>query len=443
MKKNTINFLSITLLMIAIAVSITACSTDDNFITDDDNDSIPPEESSYYHLIIGVGDDGNDGTFTQASKDISAANNSITFAKYGFEVPSTRTARIIGSESGKYLYSLDYGGGTITKYLAKGGQTYSKYPSANESTITVTSAIGTTNPRWGKVSEDMALLHNITTERIYSDEAGLNYDYTEAIASLVGVKLGGDSELSIGSVQNLEIPRSNEDIEKGLNIWRIDAPVVYNGKVYYGVAKRGYDSNTGENIATKDYATTTLVADYPSLTNLRTIASTQYKGENYGYRTPVSHLDEKGDIYQLVGNGMKATMLKISNEAYDNSYAFDLSAALGQEVGALGWFYIGNGIGYVMYYDLEKGQDEVISAWGVARVDVHAQTAFKMNIPYKLWLRQYQSGVIRNGKFYMALSPVGEDGAVFVFDPSSESPNGYTIGATLDNQAGQFFIGIY
>ena len=136
-------------------------------------------------------------------------------------------------------------------------------------------------------------------------------------------------------------------------------------------------------------------------------------------------------------------MLFRSNEAYDNSYAFDLSAALGQEVGALGWFYIGNGIGYVMYYDLEKGQDEVISAWGVARVDVHAQTAFKMNIPYKLWLRQYQSGVIRNGKFYMALSPVGEDGAVFVFDPSSESPNGYTIGATLDNQAGQFFIGIY
>ena len=442
MKKSIIDFLSIAVLMTAIAVSITACSTDDNLAIDDDNGN-NSEENSYFHLIIGVGDDGNDGTFTQAANDISAANNSITFAKYGFEVPSTRTARIIGSETGKYLYSLDYGGGTITKYLAEGGQKYSKYPSANQSTITVTSAIGTTNPRWGKVSEEMALLHNITTERVYSDDAGLNYDYTEAVASLVGVKLGGDSELSIESVQNLEIPRSEEDIEKGLNIWRIDAPVVHNGKVYYGVAKRGYDSQTGENISTKDYATTTLVADYPSLTNLRTITSTQYKGENYGYRTPVNHLDEKGDIYQLVGNGVHAKMLKISNDDYDNSYAFDLSAALGQEVGALGWFYTGNGIGYVMYYDLQEGQDEVKSAWGVARLNVHTQTAFKMNIPYKLWLRQYQSGVVRDGKFHMALSPVGEDGAVFVFDPASESPDGYTIGATLDNQAGQFFIGIF
>ena len=442
MKKSIIDFLSIAVLMTAIAVSITACSTDDNLAIDDDNGN-NSEESSYFHLIIGVGDDGNDGTFTQAANDISAANNSITFAKYGFEVPSTRTARIIGSETGKYLYSLDYGGGTITKYLAEGGQKYSKYPSANQSTITVTSAIGTTNPRWGKVSEEMALLHNITTERVYSDDAGLNYDYTEAVASLVGVKLGGDSKLSIESVQNLEIPRSEEDIEKGLNIWRIDAPVVHNGKVYYGVAKRGYDSQTGENISTKDYATTTLVADYPSLTNLRTITSTQYKGENYGYRTPVNHLDEKGDIYQLVGNGVHAKMLKISNDDYDNSYAFDLSAALGQEVGALGWFYTGNGIGYVMYYDLQEGQDEVKSAWGVARINVHTQTAFKMNIPYKLWLRQYQSGVVRDGKFHMALSPVGEDGAVFVFDPASESPDGYTIGATLDNQAGQFFIGIF
>lgn len=442
MKKSIIDFLSIAVLMTAIAVSITACSTDDNLAIDDDNGN-NSEESSYFHLIIGVGDDGNDGTFTQAANDISAANNSITFAKYGFEVPSTRTARIIGSETGKYLYSLDYGGGTITKYLAEGGQKYSKYPSANQSTITVTSAIGTTNPRWGKVSEEMALPHNITTERVYSDDAGLNYDYTEAVASLVGVKLGGDSELSIESVQNLEIPRSEEDIEKGLNIWRIDAPVVHNGKVYYGVAKRGYDSQTGENISTKDYATTTLVADYPSLTNLRTITSTQYKGENYGYRTPVNHLDEKGDIYQLVGNGVHAKMLKISNDDYDNSYAFDLSAALGQEVGALGWFYTGNGIGYVMYYDLQEGQDEVKSAWGVARINVHTQTAFKMNIPYKLWLRQYQSGVVRDGKFHMALSPVGEDGAVFVFDPASESPDGYTIGATLDNQAGQFFIGIF
>ena len=73
------------------------------------------------------------------------------------------------------------------KYLAR-WTNYSKYPSANESTITVTSAIGTTNPRWGKV-QDMALLHNITTEQ-FTLMKGLNYDYTEAL-HIGGVKLGG------------------------------------------------------------------------------------------------------------------------------------------------------------------------------------------------------------------------------------------------------------
>ena len=431
MNKNRL-FKSVFFSLIAGSViTFSGCSDDD-----DDNNFGGNQNRNYFNVVLGVGDDGNDGVYVQSIEDVSSG--SISFKGFGYEIPADRTARVTSSEDGKYVYSLDYGGGTITKFATNGGQDYSLL-----SKIDVKQAIGT-HPRWGKVNDEMALLHNITTERKYKDEAGTEYDYTAANAQLVGIKLGkDDATMEMGSIQNLEIPRSDEDKERNLNIWRIDAPVVANGKVYYGVAKRSYDPATNTNVSVSDYSTTTLVADYPSLNNLKTIESGVCTGENYGYRTPAMHVDEKGDIYQMVGNGQKANILKIKNGAYDDSYKLDLSAKLGTEVGALGWFYIGNGIGYALFYDLAQGQSEEASAWGIARIDIHNNTAVKMNIPYKLWLRQYQSGVLKNGKFYMALAPVGENGAVYMFDPTSESADAFTKGATLDNLAGQFFIGIY
>ena len=417
-------------LMTAGVVAFSGCSSDDDYMFKGN------ENRDFFNIILGVGDDGNDGVYAQTIDD--ASKGTVSFNGYGFEVPATRTARVTASEDGKYVYSLDYGGGTIAKYEALGGQNYRQV-----NILDIKLAIGT-NPRFGKVNDDVALLHNVTTVRKYKDEAGTEYDHTAATASLVAVNLGKDgANLTLGAIQNLEIPRSDKDKERDLHIWRIDAPVVSNGKVYYGVAKRSYDPETNTNVSLTDYSTTSLVADYPSLNNLKTIESGVCTGENYGYRTPAMHVDEKGDIYQMVGNGQKAFLLRIKNGAYDDSYKFDLSSKIGQDVGALGWFYVGNGIGYALFFDLAKGQSEAESAWGVARIDIYNNTAVKMNIPYKLWLRQYQNGVLKNGKFHMALAPVGEDGAIYMFDPSSTSGDAFEKGATLDNLAGQFFIGIY
>lgn len=434
MKSKLLKLLICSCYIIGTVTLISSCGDDNNY----DPYAGDPNRT-FFHVVLGLGKDGNDGVYTQARADISADANNISFSNYGYEIPATRTARVIGSEDGRFLYSLDYGGGTITKFSCEGGESYTP----NGPKLNIADAIGT-HPRWGKVSDETALLHNITTERIYKDEAGKEYDYTKSTASLVAVGLGGDkTDLKLETIQQLEIPRSEKDIEKGLYIWRIDAPVIHNGKVYYGVAKRIWDPATNNYVEDYTYSTTTLVADYPSLTNLTTIESTQAKGENYGYRTPVSYVDSRGDIYQVVGSDEKASILKISNGAYDNSYKFDLSTALGQEVGALGWFYVGEGIGYVLFFDIEQGQSEAASAWGIARVDVYNKTAIKMNIPYKLWLRQYQQGVLRNGKFHMALAPIGTDGAVYLFDPTSTSPDGFTVGAKLDNKADQFYIGMF
>ncbi len=410
-------------------LSLSSCDEKNN-----GNDFPDGPDRDYFNIVLGVGDDGNDGVYIQALNDIS--KGTISFKGYGFEIPADRTARVCTSDDGKYVYSLDYGGGTITKFKTNGGQSYTQMTK-----IDVKQAIGT-HPRWGKVNDSMALLHNVTTEKKYKEGSNV-YNYTEATAQLVGINLGGEGEMSMGSIQKLTIPRTQEDIDKNLSIWRIDAPVVYKGKVYYGVAKRGYDPTTGNNLSNVAYSTTTLVADYPSLTNLKTISSGVCNGENYGYRTPVNYVDEKGDIYQMVGNGQRACILKIKNEVYDNSFKFDLSEKLGVEVGALGWFYIGNGVGYALFYDLAAGQSEAAAAWGVARVDIYNGTAVKMNIPYKLWLRQYQKGVLKGGKFHMALAPVGAEGAVYIFDPASTAADGFTKGAKLDNLGGQFYIGVF
>ncbi|MGL5272444.1 MAG: hypothetical protein ACRC8J_03020, partial [Phocaeicola sp.] len=217
MKKR--NFYALALL--ACATSFTACSNNSDLPSDSNNDFEGNKDRNYFNIVLGVGDDGNDGVYVQAQEDLSAGK-SITFKNYGFEVPSTRTARVSSSEDGKYVYSLDYGGGTISKYEVKGGATYQAI-----NTINVGTPVGSTNPRWSKVNDETALLHNITVTRMYKDEAGTEYDYSKAMASLVAVNLGtGSAVMSLGAIQSLEIPRSQEDIDRNLNIWRIDAPVV-------------------------------------------------------------------------------------------------------------------------------------------------------------------------------------------------------------------------
>ena len=193
----------------------------------------------------------------------------------------------------------------------------------------------------------------------------------------------------MGAVERFEIPRTAEDSAKNLHVWRIDAPVVKNGKAFYGVAKRKYNPATATN-SNVAYDAMSIVVDYPSLTNPKVITSSVAKGSTYGYRAPVAHADEKGDIYQIAGS--PAFILKIKNNDYDNSFVFNLSEKLGLgiQVASNGWFYAGNGIGYVPYYDVAKGNSAAAAAWGVARVDVYNGTAIRMNIPGVLWLQQYQ-----------------------------------------------------
>lgn len=423
-----INFLSsakATLMGAALlSGALIGCSSDD----DRGGMPNPPQgDQSFYNVVFGVSSEGNSGTYAQALENISEGN--ISFDGQGFEVPSVRTARIYGSPSGDFLYNLSYGGGMIYKYKVNGGSNYEQLAETN-----VQVAMGTAYPRWTVVSKDDALVHTVNTENEYDENDVYTSTYSEAVFQRVGL-------------DNMTLEENNVHVlptfEDNFHIWRTDNPTIKNGKAYYGVAMRQFNPATGENENPETYKATTMVVDYPSLENVEFIQSENAQGSTYGYRTPVYHADEAGDIYHLSSKPSK--LLKITNGDYDNAYTLDLAEALGMtEVGANGWFYVGNGIGYVPFYDATKGRDKEDAAWGVARIDIYNQTAVKLNLPENLWMWYYQSGVVgRDGKFYMAITPLGQQGNIYKFDPNSESPDAFEIGAELDNGADSFYLGVY
>ena len=392
-----------------------------------------PKIEALFNVVLSTSTTGNTETYVQALDINELSEGEISFNNYGFEVPSTRTARVYASTDGKNLYNLNYGGGTILKFDAEGGQ---KYTQTHETNVAPT--VGTEYPRWTKLNDEKALIHNVKNNKIFKDAANESgYLYTEAKATLVDVNL---SDLSLGNSTTFEIPLSDTDKKENHYISRIDAPVISGGKAYYGVTKSKVNpAKPDEKIKDIKYPATSLVVDYPSLTNPKVVESSVALGSTYGYRIPVAHEDEKGDAYQLC----KTHMLKLSNGNYDDSYNFDISKAMGFSVETQGWFYAGNGIGYALYYDAVKGNSEKAAAWGIVRLDIYNKTAIKMNTPAGLYLFQHQHAKVINGKVYMALCPVGGEGNIYIFDSTKADANGFELGAKLKTGAGASYIGIF
>ena len=386
-----------------------------------------------YTIALAVGSGRTSTTYVQAVNDFSTG--SINFDGYGFEVPSSRTARIFASEDGESLFDLDYGGGRVYKFSIDGGEEYTQVSETN-----VEYAIGTTHPRWTKINEDNALLHNVVSEQIWDGE---EFVETRATARIMSIDL---EDLSLGTTGEFEIPEAAMDAD-GDYVFRIDAPIVVGDKIYYGMGKAGYDPENDARVSATYSSVQTLVVDYPSLTNPEIITTTVEgaKGATNAYRAPASHVDENGDIYQIItvpDNTYDTFILRIRNGDYDESYSLNLDELLGENTISNGWFYAGNGIGYVPYANSDLGGlgDPV---WSVARVDLYNNTAVKLSLPENLWLQQYQSGVMIDGKFHMAIAPLGQPGKIYMFDPASTAADGFTTGATLQTGADAYYIGIY
>ena len=162
-----------------LLLSVTACTKEEPNV-----DAPVNGTETLFNVVLSTSTEGNTETYVQALSDLSEGE--ISFNNYGFEVPSTRTARVFASQDGKVLYNLNYGGGTLMKFTVAGGQNYYQTHETN-----VAPMVGTEYPRWTVLNDENALVHNVTTENIFTDASNQTsgYLYTEATATMVDVNL--------------------------------------------------------------------------------------------------------------------------------------------------------------------------------------------------------------------------------------------------------------
>ena len=449
------NVMFFLLLLFFISV-VPSCSDDDAQDPIDVIDDEDDEDDQYqgtFTLALSASPTGETKMYTQTLTNLKA-DVTVSYDGYGFEMPSTRTARIFSADEGGSLFNLDYGGGRIYKYSVDGGQEYSLLFEKN-----VEFAMGTAYPRWTKASEESASIQYAGTAVADTLDDG-TFVKNDVPLRIMNVAL---EDLSFNHIEEFNIPVTATDLtpytmadQDGVDaahynyVGRVDAPVISGDKIYYGMSKSAYcptNPCSGRGCPSATYQNTeTLVLDYPELTNPSVISTDIARGATNGYRTPVAHKDENGDVYQIItvpDATYDTYILKISDGAYDDSFKFNLSDLLDENTRSCGWFYVGEGIGYVPYLRSDESEDYADSNWSVARVDLYSGTAIKMNLPENLWLRQYQNGVLKNGLFYMAITPTGENGNIYIFDVDSTSPDGFESGATLENLAEGTYIGVY
>ena len=426
----------------AFAVSAIALSVLTSCSDDDDSGSSGPGVENDFHIAFASGSESNSATLLQGVSDISKG---VINSQTGHEMESSRTARIFVSSDGTTVYSLNYTEGTIEKLSYQGGDKYTRVARIDASV-----PLGAKAVRFTKLNETVASVHYIASTPLYDSETGEVYQKHNVVASIGILDLDNMTMLE-GYNKEIEVDLGEELAAQGYYISRIDAPVISGNKLYYGAAVSKWNSSTGRAEATD--RTFTLVIDYPSLTNATAISTTDVKGATNGYRTPTQHVNEAGEILQLVSGNNEVHIVKIKDGEYVTSFDYDLSSLLDKPAASNGWFYAGNGIGYFPYEDLSRdripigvnpqGEPTYSAMWKLARMDFNKGTVLDLNVPDNLWLTQYQSSVVRDGIFYIALSPVGSNGNIYMFDVDSESPNGTPGAGITGTGADQYYIGIY
>jgi len=403
----------------------TSCKDDNPSPTDN------PLVSGHFQVAYYSEGDDVEATYVQGLNDLSSGV--ISWQNYGFRLPATVTTRFYSSTDGKYVYALDYPAGILAKYGYHGGQDYAKIGGDLNASIPV----GANALRLTKIDDNYAMVHAVRSTAGPTEIAASVMTMKPDTAQIGVINL---ETMSVESAdQKVIMDLGNEVRALGYRIFRIDAPVISNGKAFYGCGLQRYNLVTGKNDNTlpKEYAAV-LQVDYPSLKNPKVILTQHVKGNTNGYRTPNLHKDEEGNILVAASSGTNVSIGKIKNGAFDISFKVDITSKISNAGTCNGWFYVGNGIAYVPYKETDGNKD-----WKVARVNVRDGSVVKLDVPTGLDLSDYQYSVAKDGKFYMALSPKVGSGHVYIFDINSTSATGFTRGAAITSGAGQYYIGIF
>jgi hypothetical protein len=444
MKKSTFKLLACGLVFTTFALT-TSCSSDDN---KNEEQVQPPAAESRWITVAGAlmqtnPGDGNGGTrvFSVTKEDAKNPNISINVYDNGEPVQSTRTARLQSSVDGSTLFNITYtgaNGGEFMTYKVNGGKNFAQ----SGTTVNISQYAGT-SPRWVKLfdGDKTGIAVNVTTPTVVTEADGTTYKYTRGSATVLSLDL---QKFLISDYRQYEIALSAAEEALGHHIFRLDAPTLNKAgnKLIIGTWMRKTNPSTGaiesdfERLGSKS-----VVVDYPSLQNPKVITSTVGFGDTSGYRSFNSFVANDGNIYQATQRDAKngSYILKIGqNNEYDNSYVFSLDAALGVKGSYIdAWRYVGNGIAYAVYTYEGTNQGYV------ARLDLNAKTAKLVDgIVYDadLDFGQYQGFVVDGNDIYIAVTPVGKDGNIYIINAVTGA---VTKGAKLVNKAGNHYIGVF
>lgn len=400
----------------AMLLVMNACDDDDSLNPDTKN----PDAERVFHITAKF--DGKDADVYMAGVD-ELTEGSLTFKGNGYAINPVRSARVFTDGLG-WVYVFDYGGGYLKKFSYANG-TYTKVKELDVSPVMG----GIPHVRPWKINEETILIHNIISSDMDDSGNGITKQ-ADMYVTRMEIPLVAIADI----LETWTIPAEAWDVEEKAYVFRVDAPTVLDDKIYYGVGRRPIDENaplTGMH---------TIVLDYPSLANPTYIRTEKGTGNTNGYRGANMHAID-AYVYQANrATGDDATMIvRLKDGAYDESWAFDVTAALGETFNTNNWYHAGNGICYVSAQFPDVA--DVNNQWGVVRIDLNNQTAIKMNVPMSD-LFGYQNGVTIDGHFYMAISPVGSSGEsapfIYIFDIDSTDPNAFTKGLELDK--GNIFV---
>jgi hypothetical protein len=443
MKKQFLNILLFSGLL--MTASLTGCKDDE--VTG--NPEPEPTEDRWITVagaLMGTEPgDGNGGTVVYSVTKDNAKNPDYSISVYdnGYAVKSNRTARLQSSEDGKTLFNIAYtgdNGGEFSRYKVNGAASFTQ----EDVTVNI-SQYASTSPRWAKLFDGDKTGIAVNVANIAANNASTGptpnapYKYFRGTATVLAINL---KDVLISGYKQYEIPLTAEEELLGHNIFRLDAPVLNKAqnKLIIGTWMQKRNPATGlTEPSFQRLGSKSVVVDYPSLENPKVINSTVGFGDNSGYRSFNSFLATDGNIYQATQRDSKGShILRIGqNNEYDNSYVFSLDAALGVEgVYVDCWRYAGNGIAYALY--TQGGTDQGF----VARLDLNAKTATKVDLPYDAALDfgQYQGILVSGEEVFIAVTPTGKDGNIYVINSKTGA---VTKGAKLVNKAGNHYIGIF
>ncbi|MDR1527002.1 MAG: hypothetical protein LBS46_04930 [Dysgonamonadaceae bacterium] len=441
MKKRILNFMLFGALTTALVV--TGCDKND------DPDPNPDPNADRWITVAGAlmgttPGDGNGGTkvYAVSKENAKDPNYSINVYDEGFSVKSERTARLQSSEDGKTLFNIAYvgdNGGEFSRYRVNGGSNF-----VQEDVTVNIAQYASTSPRWVKLFDGDKTGIAVNVAGIAANNASdatQPFAYYRGTATVLALDL---QEVLIRRYKQYQIPLTTDEELLGHCIFRLDAPVLNKAanKLIIGTWMQKRNPATGQTESSfTRLGTKSVVVDYPSLENPTVITSTVGHGDCCGYRSFNSFVADDGNIYQATqretSGGSRILKINQSN-VYDNSYVFSLDAALGvSNVYVDCWRYAGNGKAYILY-----SHDDAASDY-IAYLDLNAKTAVKVaDIAYDADLNfgQYQGILVSGDEVYIAVTPVGKDGNIYILNSKTGA---VTKGAKLVNKAGNHYIGIF